>query len=92
MLHGAGIVAVIVLLVVALAAVSGRGGVPMVTRLGDVLYWGASLIAGLLGLISAYAIVFGAGEDRFFIDAMLFVFAVIVWLVGRACRYVLAGR
>jgi hypothetical protein len=40
----------------------------------------------------AYAMVFGTGEDRAFIDTALAVIAVIVWLVGRACRYVLAGR
>jgi hypothetical protein len=92
MLHGASLLALIVLLVIFVAAVSGRGESPIVVRLGNVLYWGASLIAGLLGLIAAYAAVFGTGDDRLFIDAMLFVVAVIVWLVGRACRYVLAGR
>jgi hypothetical protein len=92
MLHGAGIVAVIVLLVIAFAAASGRGESPMVARLGNVLYWGACLVAGLLALIAAYAMVFGTGEDRVFIDTALAVIALIVWLVGRACRYVLAGR
>jgi hypothetical protein len=64
----------------------------MVARLGNVLYWAASLIAGLLALIAAYAMVFGTGEDRVFIDTALAVIAVVVWLVGRACRYVVAGR
>lgn len=40
----------------------------MVVRLGDVLYWAASVIAGLLALIAVYAIVFGTGEDRVFLS------------------------
>jgi hypothetical protein len=92
MLHGVGLVAVVVLLAIAFAAVSGRGESPMAARLGEVLYWGASVIAGLLMIGAAFAMVFGMGDDRFLMVGFVTVFAIIVWLVGRACRYVLAGR
>lgn len=60
----------------------------MAARLGNVLYW--------LGCIIAWAIVVLGGvlcSTRpacvLFIGS--FVFAFTVWLVGRACRYALAG-
>jgi hypothetical protein len=52
MLHGAGIVLVIIVLVAVVAAASGRGESPVVSRLGNVLYWGASLVAALLALLA----------------------------------------
>lgn len=64
----------------------------MLGRLGDVLYWGGCIVAGSLvafiafngrtigGDIDWWTILFGAAV------------AVAVWLVGRAAKYVLAGR
>jgi hypothetical protein len=67
----------------------------MLARLGSVLYWfgcGAALIVLAFGGLVAY-------EERNFAwsstPATLVVFLVLaglVWLAGRACRYVLAGR
>jgi hypothetical protein len=65
----------------------------MAARLGDVLYWAGSTIALLL-------VAFGLGlagiekssEAQLWILGIFGVLAVITWLLGRACRYVLAGR
>jgi hypothetical protein len=65
-------------------------------RFGNVLYWTACLLAGVITL---YALVVAtiadtagdtAADDIF---ALLLVgAAVIIWLIGRGCRYVLARR
>ena len=64
----------------------------MAARLGNVLYWGASLIAVLLIALLFIAHAFGSGEGDKFLQAMVLVTAVAIWLIGRACRYVLAGK
>jgi len=93
MLHGVGLVVLIVLLAIAFAAVSGRGDSAMAARLGDVIYCDAPLLGGILIFGAGFAAVFGTGRDRFLMDALIAVIALVVWLVGRACRcYVLAGR
>jgi hypothetical protein len=92
MLHSVGIIAVIILLGVAFAAASGRVESPVVERLGDVLYWGASFVAALLALLAAAVALLNTGPDGPFIAMIFAIFALIVWLAGRACRYVLAGR
>ena len=92
MLHGIGLVAVIVLLAVAVAAVSGRGESPMAARLGNVLYWAASLVAGGFLVFGGLVLTFNRGPDGPFIAGAFVGIGVVVWLVGRACRYVLAGR
>jgi hypothetical protein len=62
----------------------------MAARLGQVLYW---LGCGLACAILALGGVMAYGDNRlgvtFFIVSV--VAAVLAWLVGRACRYVLAG-
>jgi hypothetical protein len=35
--------------------------------------------------------VFGYGADRFFAIAIFAAIALVAWIIGRACRYVLAG-
>jgi hypothetical protein len=63
MLHGAGILAVIVLLAILFAAASGRVESLVVERLGDVLYWGASFVAALLVLLAAAVALLNSGPD-----------------------------
>jgi hypothetical protein len=64
----------------------------MLARLGDVLYWAACGLAVLFLLLSASVVVFGEGDSRTFGITWTAVLGVLVWLFGRACRYVLAGR
>jgi hypothetical protein len=62
----------------------------MLARLGDVLYWTGCLLAALL-LVAAGA--YYKVEDIKTAELIFLIgFAVIVWLIGRACRYVLAER
>ena len=62
----------------------------MLARLGDVLYWVGCLLAVLL---VAAAIAYYNFEDIKLVELLILIgLAVIVWMIGRACRYVLAGR
>ena len=63
----------------------------MLARLGNVLYWfGCGLACGVLGLGGVMANTDKMLGMPFFVTAI--VAAVLVWLVGRACRYVLSGN
>ena len=64
----------------------------MVARLGDVLYWAASTVAALLAafVLMVFMLADGKGESLF--QVLGVVTAGVIWLVGRACRYVLAGK
>ncbi len=60
----------------------------MVARLGQALYWVGSIMAGLLALAGVF-VLFGTKP----VMCLLFFFpAAIVWGIGRAIRYVLAGN
>jgi hypothetical protein len=62
-------------------------------RLGNVLYWLGCGIAAIFVLLTIVI----AMSPGFFGDAIVFysflsgIIAVLSWLAGRACRYVLAG-
>jgi hypothetical protein len=58
----------------------------MLARLGDVLYWVGCLLAVLL-VAAATVLVLNLFELL-----ILTGLAVIIWMISRACRYVLAGR
>jgi len=68
----------------------------MLARVGDVLYWAATGISWLI--IAGTGAFFLMAERLPSIQEQLvgivaaLVCALIVWLVGRAARYVLAGR
>lgn len=63
----------------------------MVARLGDVLYWALSGLSGLIVIFGAFANLKSHPPDwETFLIAVAGAF--LVWLFGRACRYVLAGR
>lgn len=64
----------------------------MLARFGNVLYWAATVIAVcIIGLV-AYAVMFGdPNADRFGQGLFAFI-GVVIWLLGRAFRYVLSGE
>ncbi len=64
----------------------------LLERLGNVLYWLGTGIAVLFFGISILIAFAGEGEQRWFSAIMAAVFAVASWGIGRALRYVLAGR
>jgi hypothetical protein len=63
----------------------------MIERLGNVLYWIACVISGLFLLAAAAGAVFGHGPDRMFVIGIFAAIALVAWIIGRACRYLLAG-
>lgn len=60
----------------------------MLARLGNVLYWKAAALSVLIVVVGIPA----PPKARWHLIAVFFVIAGVVWLLGRACRYVLAGR
>jgi hypothetical protein len=63
----------------------------MIARLGNVLYWTGCIFAVLIasgGALMAHNDTFNPGG----ILTLFLVIAGIVWAVGRACLYILAGR
>jgi hypothetical protein len=61
----------------------------MAERLGDVLYWAGCVLAILTIAIGVFL---SWGERHTWeVGVVTFVIAVLFWLIGRACRYVLAG-
>jgi len=79
-----------VFFVIAFLSRSGDGG--EVVRLRNVLYWTARLVTAPIMLLALYGTFFGNGDGRF---ATLVIFAggaVLIWLAGRATRYVPAER
>jgi len=69
----------------------------LLARLGNAVYWAACAVA--VGCI--FLSLLGFGVDLFHLiqdepskadNIFMFVFGVFVWVVGRALRYVLAGR
>jgi hypothetical protein len=81
-LNGAAAVAV------ALAALDGVRR-QMVERLGHVLYWAGCVLAILIIVIGVYLSWYE--RDAWEMRVITFVVAALVWLIGRACRYLLAG-
>jgi hypothetical protein len=63
----------------------------MIARLGNVLYWAGCVLAALIagfGAIAAFQETWNPWGS-FIVCAMV---AAVVWIIGRICRYVLAGR
>jgi hypothetical protein len=63
----------------------------MIERLGDVLYWAGCIIALVLAACAAFVWV-KAGDGSAGFAVFVAIPAVVAWLIGRACRYVLSGR
>ena len=62
----------------------------MLARLGDVLYWAGCLLAVLL--VAADIAYYNLEYIKLAELLLVIGIAVIVWMIARACRYVLAGR
>lgn len=64
----------------------------MAENVGNFLYWAATIIAGLIVLfdVSNFFESYSQGDPVIPIAGL--VFAIIIWLIGRGCRLVLAGR
>ena len=63
----------------------------MATRLGNVLYWLCCILAVVTAAIGAF-VWFNRTEPDDVATVIIFTgLAAIAWLIGRGCRYVLAG-
>ena len=65
---------------------------PSRANIGNALYWLASAIAIALVIFAAFAYYTATGRGA--LEGALFIvaYAAVVWLIGRAILYVLAGR
>ena len=68
----------------------------MAARLGNVLYWLGCLVAAasiLWAIVNAWVLFTGSllPMDNVVIIMISLAAAVAAWVVGRACRYILAG-
>ena len=65
----------------------------MPPRLGDLLYWSATFLAVMIAMfVLADAIIFSPVHGGPVIPLAALSLAGIIWLIGRLCRYLLAGR
>jgi hypothetical protein len=67
----------------------------VIERLGNVLYWTASGIAVLLAVLGASGFVIALvnkASDGMVLAPLAIALAILIWLAGRACLYILAGR
>ena len=61
-------------------------------RLGNVLYWAATAVAIVLVVLAVLAYFTATGTGALQSALLIVAFAGLVWLIGRAILYVLAGR
>ncbi len=66
----------------------------MLERLANVFYWLCTGVAALFGILAIFVLV--VGDKGFWVVGSwavgFLVLAIVVWLIGRAARYILAGR
>ena len=73
---------------------AAKGDARMPARLGNVLYWiGCILAVPIIGLAVLYWVAEGHAQTGGTVFTVVIgIVGVIVWLIGRACRYVLSGN
>lgn len=69
-----------------------RGESAMAAWLGETLYWLSTVIAGLIAVWILWGYVYDIDRGEPIIRIVPLLIAGAIWLVGRACRYMLAGR
>jgi len=63
-----------------------------------VLYWATTIVATFLVLGTVVVLIMGAfnvwgfRSENNVLEAFVFIPALLIWLIGRACRYLLAGN
>jgi len=64
----------------------------MAARLGDVFYWTATGIAGLIVAAVVAGYLSNSAEGEPFIPIVALLFAGAIWFAGWLCRTIVAGR
>jgi hypothetical protein len=78
----------------AISEIRSSDGSAMIVRLGNVLYWFGCGVAVLILVIGVLQLI-TEGSTRsgeIWIVIGFIIAALIVWLIGRSCRYVLSGK
>jgi hypothetical protein len=76
-------------------SVNGPSNMPegkVLARLGDVLYWIGCVFAAI---VVVWGVVFcfrGDRADDPYLLSLVAVAAFAIWVIGRACRYILSGK
>ncbi len=64
----------------------------LLARFGDILYWLCCVVALLVFLWGARSEFSGNNADAPYTFAVATVAAFAIWIIGRACRYILSGK
>ena len=64
----------------------------MVKRLGNVLYWLGCGIAVVWLVVCVVAIIYDTSINVVMFTTLALIISILIWLIGRACRYVLSGN
>jgi hypothetical protein len=64
----------------------------MAGRLGQVLFWAATLISALMIGLVVYARASGPYQGDTAIQTVIVFLAVVIWLVGWTLRFIVTGR
>ncbi len=71
----------------------GSGVIELLARLGNVLYWLCTGVAVLFVLGGVHRAIFGGSNNEWWQDVGAGATgAILFWGIGRAARYILAGR
>jgi hypothetical protein len=64
----------------------------VLSRLGDILYWLACIVAALIVVWGALSCFRADRADDPYLCALMAVAAFAIWAGGRACRYIFSGK
>jgi hypothetical protein len=64
----------------------------VLARLGDVLYWIGCVLAAIVVVWGAVFCFAGDRADDPYLFSLVAVAAFSIWVIGRACRYILSGK
>jgi hypothetical protein len=64
----------------------------VLSRLGDILYWLACILAALIVVWGALSCLRADHAEDPYVCVLLAVAAFAIWVIGRASRYILAGK
>jgi hypothetical protein len=64
----------------------------VLSRLGDVLYWLGSFLALVVAVWGAVFCLYGERAEDPYVCLVVAAAAFSIWVIGRACRYILSGK
>lgn len=64
----------------------------MTAEFGELLYWTATIAAAVIAAWDVVDFLYGLSQGQPILRIVALVVAAIIWLLGRGCRYALAGH